>query len=108
MRGDFNLSGHELPRLRQSPGLTAAQCRAARALLGWTQQRLADAARVARATVRDFEGGRHHLHRSTEALVVAALAADPALGEDVFLRAKARPMEGTCRFRCARDGRGGD
>jgi transcriptional regulator with XRE-family HTH domain len=94
MKGEFNLSGRALPRLRSPPGLTPAQCRAARALLDWTQQQLADAARVARATVRDFEGGRHHLHRSTEALVVAALAAagvtlvaDPALGEGVFRRA---------------------
>src|SRR3954465_12254390 len=93
MKGEFNLSGRALPRPGPPPGLTPAQCRAARALLGWTQQQLADAARVARATVRDFEGGRHPLHRSTEALVVAALAragvtlaADPALGEGVFLR----------------------
>jgi transcriptional regulator with XRE-family HTH domain len=95
MKGEFNPPGRTLPRLRSPPGLTPAQCRAARALLDWTQQQLADAARVARATVRDFEGGRHHLHRSTEALVVAALdaagvtlVADPALGEGVFLRAK--------------------
>jgi transcriptional regulator with XRE-family HTH domain len=101
MRGDFNLPGRELSRCRPPPGLTPAQCRAARALLAWTQQQLADAARVARTTVRDFEGGRHHLHRGTEVLVIAALnaagitlAADPALGEGVFLRAQdAQPVE---------------
>jgi transcriptional regulator with XRE-family HTH domain len=33
-----------------------AQCRAARGLLDWTQQELADAARIGVATVRLFEG----------------------------------------------------
>jgi transcriptional regulator with XRE-family HTH domain len=36
--------------------LTASQCRAARGLLDWTQQQLADAARVGVATIRQFEG----------------------------------------------------
>jgi transcriptional regulator with XRE-family HTH domain len=36
--------------------ITASQCRAARGLLDWTQQELADAARVGVATVRVFEG----------------------------------------------------
>jgi transcriptional regulator with XRE-family HTH domain len=36
--------------------LTASQCRAARGLLDWTQQDLADAARIGVATVRLFEG----------------------------------------------------
>ena len=36
--------------------LTAAQCRAARGLLDWTQQELADAAHIGVATVRVFEG----------------------------------------------------
>jgi transcriptional regulator with XRE-family HTH domain len=35
--------------------ITASQCRAARGLLDWTQQELADAARVGVATVRLFE-----------------------------------------------------
>jgi transcriptional regulator with XRE-family HTH domain len=35
--------------------LTASQCRAARGLLNWTQQELADAARIGVATVRLFE-----------------------------------------------------
>ena len=36
--------------------ITASQCRAARGLLDWTQQELADAAQVGVATVRIFEG----------------------------------------------------
>jgi transcriptional regulator with XRE-family HTH domain len=36
--------------------ITASQCRAARGLLDWTQQDLADAARIGVATVRLFEG----------------------------------------------------
>lgn len=37
--------------------ITSAQCRAGRALLDWSQQQLADAARVGVVTVRQFEGG---------------------------------------------------
>ena len=36
--------------------ITPSQCRAARGLLDWTQQELADAARIGVATVRLFEG----------------------------------------------------
>jgi transcriptional regulator with XRE-family HTH domain len=36
--------------------ITASQCRAARGLLDWTQQELADFAQVGVATVRAFEG----------------------------------------------------
>lgn len=41
--------------------LTPAQCRAARALLGWTQATLADRAGIARRTVAHFEVGRRAL-----------------------------------------------
>lgn len=51
------------------------QCRAARGLLNWTQADLATLAGISRSTVRDFEGGRHHLHRSTEAQIVHTLEA---------------------------------
>ncbi|WP_174046555.1 helix-turn-helix transcriptional regulator [Agrobacterium tumefaciens] len=35
------------------------QCRAARAMLGWSQTTLAEAANVSRQTVADFERGAH-------------------------------------------------
>ena len=44
-----------VPRLPSRPTATAAQCRAARALLKWTQRRLAREAQVARKTIGDFE-----------------------------------------------------
>ena len=49
------------------------QCRAARGLLDWTQDHLAQSAGVSRSTIRDFENGRHALHRSTAKLIEAAL-----------------------------------
>lgn len=49
------------------------QCRAARGLLDWTQDHLAQSAGVSRSTIRDFESGRHALHRSTATLIEAAL-----------------------------------
>ncbi|MFN3636375.1 MAG: transcriptional regulator [Rhizobium rhizophilum] len=44
-----------------------ALCRAARGYLDWTQDDLATQSSVSRSTIRDFEGQRHALHRSTEA-----------------------------------------
>jgi transcriptional regulator with XRE-family HTH domain len=38
--------------------ITPSQCRAARALLDWSQQQLADASKAGNATIRNFEGGR--------------------------------------------------
>ncbi|MCK0195388.1 helix-turn-helix domain-containing protein [Ancylobacter sp. 6x-1] len=55
---------------RSSPCLSPAQCRAARGFLDWTQDELAAAAGVSRSTIRDFEVGRHALHRATEAVLV--------------------------------------
>jgi DNA-binding XRE family transcriptional regulator len=61
------------------PILTPEQCRAARGLLDWTQEELAEWADVSRSTIRDFENGRHHLHPTTAAQVVAALESGGAL-----------------------------
>jgi transcriptional regulator with XRE-family HTH domain len=38
--------------------ITPAQCRAARALLDWSQQQLADASKAGNATIRNFESGK--------------------------------------------------
>jgi transcriptional regulator with XRE-family HTH domain len=45
--------------------ITASQCRAARGLLDWTQQELADAAKIGVATVRLFEGGETETRQAT-------------------------------------------
>ena len=49
--------------------LTPAQCRAARGLLDWTQQELADAARIGVATVRLFEGEGAQSRQATLAVL---------------------------------------
>ncbi len=74
--------------------LTPGQCRAARALLDWTQDDLAARAEVSRSTVRGFETGRHDLQRATAAAIrraleaggVAFLAADDRGGPGLRLR----------------------
>jgi transcriptional regulator with XRE-family HTH domain len=52
---------------------SSAQCRAARALLGWTQQDLAEHAGVARKTVADFEAGLRRLQVRTRADITRTL-----------------------------------
>lgn len=54
--------------------IAPCQCRAGRALLDWTQDDLAEAAGHSRSTIKDFENGRHHLHRSTAADILHAFA----------------------------------
>jgi transcriptional regulator with XRE-family HTH domain len=53
--------------------LSPSVCRAARALIDWTQEDLARAAGVCRSTVREFEKGHHALQGASEAALVAAL-----------------------------------
>jgi transcriptional regulator with XRE-family HTH domain len=55
--------------------ITAAQCRAARALLDWSQQRLAEASKVGNATIRNFESGRSKPVNSTLAVLRHTLEA---------------------------------
>ena len=45
--------------------IDSAQCRAARALLAWSQQDLADAARVGIVTVHQLEAGTSEPRRAT-------------------------------------------
>jgi DNA-binding XRE family transcriptional regulator len=66
--------------------ISAAQCRAARALLNWTQDQLAQNAQVARATIADFERNtrmgmmRQNLISITSAFVAAGVAFIPEDG----------------------------
>ena len=52
-----------------------AQCRAARALLDWSQKQLADAARVGVVTVRQFEKAAADPRNSTLDVIQRALEA---------------------------------
>lgn len=53
--------------------ITPPQCRAARGLLDWTQQELADRAGVGIVTVRQFEGGLSEPRRATVEVIRQAL-----------------------------------
>ena len=44
---------------------TPAQCRAARAMIGWSQDQLATASRVAKATIANFEAGMREPYSRT-------------------------------------------
>jgi transcriptional regulator with XRE-family HTH domain len=54
-----------------SPG----QCRAARALIGWSQDQLASTSKVAKATIANFELGKRTPYDRTLDDLVAALEA---------------------------------
>jgi transcriptional regulator with XRE-family HTH domain len=53
--------------------ITATQCRAARALLDWSQQELADRAGVGIVTVRQLEAGNTRPRRATLDVIRRAL-----------------------------------
>jgi transcriptional regulator with XRE-family HTH domain len=55
--------------------ISPAQCRAARGLLQWSQQQLADAAKVGVVTVRQFENGGAEPRRATLEVISRALEA---------------------------------
>lgn len=52
---------------------TAAQCRAARALIGWSQDELEAAAQVAKKTIADFERQARQPHSRTLDAIRTAL-----------------------------------
>ncbi len=66
--GIDGLSRIRLPCFMINP----AQCRAARGLLDWSQQDLADRAGVGIVTVRQFEAGVHEPRRATLQVVKRA------------------------------------
>ncbi|RWE12436.1 MAG: XRE family transcriptional regulator [Mesorhizobium sp.] len=45
--------------------VSPAQCRAGRALIGWSQDQLAAASKVAKATIANFEAGRRAPYERT-------------------------------------------
>ena len=54
---------------------TPGQCRAARALIGWSQDQLASASKVAKATIANFERGKRTPYDRTLDDLLAALEA---------------------------------
>lgn len=55
--------------------MNAAQCRAARGLLGWSQEELAERSQVSVTAIRNFERGATAPIRATLAAIRAALEA---------------------------------
>lgn len=75
--------------------ITSEQCRAGRALVNWSQQQLADAARVGVVTVRQFEVGGSEPRNATLDVIQRALEAAgvefiPANGGGPGVRLKKR------------------
>jgi transcriptional regulator with XRE-family HTH domain len=78
--------------------ISAAQCRAARALLDWTQDQLAENAQVARATIADFERNtrvpmRQNMISIVSALEAAGVAFIPETGEGAGVRFRKVELE---------------
>lgn len=62
--------------------INPAQCRAARALLDWSQQDLAKAAHLSLSTIRDFEKGRRvPTHNNLRGIKLALEEAGVEIGE---------------------------
>ena len=53
----------------ESDAISVQQCRAARAMLGWSQRDLAEAAAVSRTTIGDFERSIRIPHRNNLAAI---------------------------------------
>ena len=60
--------------------ITARQSRAARALLGWTQETLADKARVSLTALKRLESTRDEVRRAFEHSGVVFLSSDRGVG----------------------------
>lgn len=89
--------------------VSAAQCRAARGLLDWTQDQLAESARVARATIADFERNvrvpmRNNLASIRAALEVAGIAFVEENGGGAGVRFRKVELEYSRDFRADMDG----
>ena len=69
----FDGSGENAPCVLRPPPMTPSQCRAGRALLDWSQQKLADAANVGIGTVRQFEAGATQPRKAIHAAMQHAL-----------------------------------
>jgi transcriptional regulator with XRE-family HTH domain len=65
--------------------ISPAQCRAARALLNWSQQQLADRSGLSFSTIRDFEKGRHVPYATNLATI-----------EQTLTEAGVRFLDGNC------------
>ena len=78
------------------PTITPSLCRAARGLLGWTQDELASKARVGLNTLRNFEAGKsapmvNNLSAIQTAIEEAGIELIPENGGGAGLRLKDRP-----------------
>jgi transcriptional regulator with XRE-family HTH domain len=76
--------------------MTSAQCRAARGLLDWSQQQLADAARVGVVTVRQFEASASQPRSATLDVLRRAIEAAGVIfveenGEGPGVRLRKKP-----------------
>lgn len=88
--------------------ITASQCRAARALLDWTQDQLAENAQVARPTVIDFEGNirtpmRNNLISIASTFEAAGVAFISDDGEGVGVRFRKVELEYSRSLKSAND-----
>lgn len=54
-----------MPKPKPSLSLTVEQCRAGRALLGWSQEQLAEQSNATQRTVADFERGARQPYERT-------------------------------------------
>jgi transcriptional regulator with XRE-family HTH domain len=81
--------------------ITPAQLRAARSLIGWSREDLADRSGVGAGTIKDFEindsdpkqGTVHKWRRALEAAGVIFIDEDDTVGPGVRLRESSRKQE---------------